>query len=143
MAQCPAKIKVPAKMEFLYPLLDFIVSCAEGQRFGLSRILEVELVMEEILVNIFSYAYPDRSGEVEIVCQSADEGNLLIEIADEGVPFNILTQKDPDPKAGIEERSIGGLGIYFVKQLVQEIQYQRENGRNILTLRIDSAPTSP
>ena len=64
-------------------------------------------------------------------------GRLLIEIADDGIPFNILTRDEPDLDSGIEERSVGGLGIFFVRRLVQEIRYRREGGRNILTLTVD------
>jgi anti-sigma regulatory factor (Ser/Thr protein kinase) len=110
------------------------------QGLGQERLQEIELAMEELLVNIFNYAYPDRLGEVEIACRLADDGRLLVEVADQGVPYNILSREDPDLKAGIEERNIGGMGVFFVKQFIRDIRYQREGGRNILTLTIDSAP---
>ncbi len=124
-------------MDSLHPLLVFVRSCAMQQGLGQERLQEIELAMEEILVNIFNYAYPDRLGEVEVACRLADDGRLLVEVADQGVPFNILSREDPDLKAGIEERSIGGLGVFFVKQFIRDIRYQREGGRNILTLTID------
>lgn len=107
------------------------------QGLGQERLQEIELAMEELLVNIFNYAYPDRLGEVEVACRLADDGRLLVEVADQGVPYNILSREDPDLKAGIEERNIGGLGVFFVKQFIRDIRYQREGGRNILTLTID------
>ena len=124
-------------MDSLHPLLVFVRSCAMQQGLGQERLQEIELAMEEILVNIFNYAYPDRLGEVEVACRLADDGRLLVEVADQGVPFNILSREDPDLKAGIEERNIGGLGVFFVKQFIRDIRYQREGGRNILTLTID------
>ncbi len=130
-------------MDNLYPLLEFVTSRAKQQGAGEERIREIDLVMEELLVNIFNYAYPEQPGDVEISCQINDAGRLFVEIADEGVPFNILTRDDPDCEAGIEERKIGGLGIFFVKQLVQEIQYRRDGGRNILTLAIDTGQAVP
>ncbi len=135
-------IRVPARLDNLYPLLEFVASCAKRQGAGEQRIREIDLVMEELLVNIFNYAYPDRSGDVEITCRSDEAGRLLVEIADQGVPFNILTRDDPDREAGIEERTVGGLGIFFVKRLVREIQYRREGERNILTLTVDPAPAA-
>ena len=140
MAQIPAHIRLPARIDSLNPLLAFVRSCAERQGLGQERLQEVDLVMEEILVNIFNYAYPDLPGEVEVACRPADDGRLLVEVADAGVPYNILSREDPDLKAGIEERSIGGLGVFFVKQLVRDIHYRREDDRNILTLQIDSEP---
>lgn len=124
-------------MESLRPLLAFVRSSAMQQGLGQERLQEIDLVMEEILVNIFHYAYPDRPGDVEVSCRLADDGRLLVEVADQGVPFNMLSREDPDLKAGIEERSIGGLGVFFVKQFVRDIRYHREEGRNILTLPID------
>jgi serine/threonine-protein kinase RsbW len=140
MTQIPEEIRAPARLDNLYPLLGFVTSCAKRSGAGQERIREIELVMEELLVNIFNYAYPDRPGNVAIVCRPDDTGKLLIDIADDGIPFNILTRGEPDLDSGIEERSVGGLGIFFVRQLVQEIRYRREGGRNILTLTIDPAP---
>ena len=142
MAHLPADIRAPAVLDSLHPLTDFVASCARRQGAAETRIREIELVLEELLVNIFNYAYPDRPGDVEIVCSLDDAGRLLVEIADEGIPFNILSWSDPDLDAGIEERKIGGLGVFFVKQLVQEIRYRRDDGKNILTLTIDSRPAA-
>jgi serine/threonine-protein kinase RsbW len=143
MTQIPEEIRTPARLDNLYPLLGFVASCAKRQGAGQERIREIELVMEELLVNIFSYAYPDRPGDVAIVCRPDGAGRLLVEIADEGIPFNILTRDQPDLDSGIEERRVGGLGIVFVRRLVQEIRYRREEGRNILTLTVDPAPAPP
>ena len=143
MTQIPAHIRVPANIDSLHTLLAFVGSCLESQGIGQERLREIELAMEEILVNIFNYAYPDSMGNVAIVCRPDDSGKILIEIADDGIPFNILTRDEPDLDSGIEERSVGGLGIFFVRQLAQEIRYRREGGRNILTFTIDPAPQSP
>jgi serine/threonine-protein kinase RsbW len=143
MHDSPAVIRLPARMESLYPLTAFVVSCARRRGIGEKRTREIELVMEEILVNIFKYAYPDRPGQVEVACSRDDSGSLAVEIVDEGVPFNILTRADPELEAGIEDRQIGGLGVFFVKQLVPEIRYRREHGKNILTLTIDPASQPP
>jgi serine/threonine-protein kinase RsbW len=123
-------------MDSLHPLLAFVSSCATNHGLGQERLQEIELAMEEILVNIFHYAYPDRLGEVEVACRIADDGRLLVEVADQGVPYNILSRDDPDLNVGIEERKIGGLGVFFVKQFIRDISYRREDGRNILTLAI-------
>jgi serine/threonine-protein kinase RsbW len=143
MEHYPLGMKAPARIEFLRPLIDFVESCAKSRGAGETRLREIDLAMEELLVNIFNYAYPGRSGDVEILCRIDDAGRLLVDIADEGIPFNMLSRQDPDLEAGIEERDIGGLGVFFVKQLVQGIQYRRESGRNILTLTIDPAPPLP
>jgi len=91
-------------------------------------------------VNIFSYAYPDRLGDVAIVCRPGEAGSLLVEIADDGIPFNILTRDEPNLDTGIEERRIGGLGIFFVRQLVRRSATAGRE-RNILTLTFDPSPS--
>jgi len=135
-------IRLPARLESLHPLLAFAASCAQKRGIGPARIQEIELALEELLVNIFNYAYPDRPGEVALSCGDGDSGGMRIEIADEGVEFNILNREDPDLDAGIEARAVGGLGIFFVKQLIGDIRYRREKGQNILTLAVDPAPAS-
>lgn len=136
-------IRLPARLESLHSLLEFASSCARRRGIGPARIQEVELALEELLVNIFNYAYPEGSGDVVLACADGDDGGMRIEIADEGIAFNILTRKDPDLGAGIEERPVGGLGIFFVKQLIGDIHYRRERGQNILTLAVDPAPAAP
>jgi anti-sigma regulatory factor (Ser/Thr protein kinase) len=132
----PATIILPANLDSLYKSMDFVSSCAREQGFNSKRVSEIELAMEEILVNIFNYAYKEsgRDGTVEITCKLADKQSFVIEIADSGVPFNILSVREPDTSAQIDERPIGGLGVFFVKQLMDDIQYRREAEKNILTL---------
>lgn len=140
MKQIPEYIRVPASMGSLQTSLAFVRFCLASQGIGEARLREVELAMEEILVNIFRYAYAGRNGEVEIACRLEGGGRTLVEVADRGIPFDPLSHQDPDLRAGIEERKIGGLGVFFVKQLVPDVRYRREGERNILTLPIEADP---
>jgi serine/threonine-protein kinase RsbW len=110
----PATITLPAKLDSLYDSMSFVSSCARDLGFSNERISEIELAMEEVLVNIFKYAYKDCSldGDIEITCTLADAQSFVIEIADSGVPFDIFSAREPDVTAGIDERQIGGLGIF-------------------------------
>jgi len=126
-------------MGSLQPLLEFVGSCLASQGFGEDRLREIELAMEEILVNIFNYAYPDRKGEVEISCRCDGGEGVLVEVSDQGVSFDPLSLMEPDLQADIAERAIGGLGVFFVKQLIPGVRYRREEGRNILALPIEPA----
>jgi serine/threonine-protein kinase RsbW len=134
----PATITLPARLDSLYDFMDFVSSCAREQGFSNERISEIELALEEVLVNIFNYAYRDSGldGIVEINCKLADTQSFVIEIADTGVPFDILSVREPDVSAEIDKRPIGGLGVYFVKRLMDDIKYKREAGKNILTLMV-------
>ena len=134
----PATITFPAKLGSLYESMSFVSSCARELGFSNERISEIELALEEILVNIFNYAYKecDLDGNVEITCKLADAQSFVIEIADSGVPFDILAVCEPDLTAEIDKRPIGGLGIFFVKRLMDDVQYRRDAGKNILTFII-------
>lgn len=94
----------------------------------------LQLVTEEIVVNVVSYAYPDGAeGELEVEISASDE-EIKLEFSDSGKPFNPLEKEDPDTTLSAEERPIGGLGIFLVKQMMDDVRYRYENGRNILTI---------
>jgi serine/threonine-protein kinase RsbW len=128
------RIVVPAQMNSLQKAIAFVSSFTRKLGFDSRRLSEIELCVEEVLVNIFNYAYPDEPGEVEISCPSGPEGTFTVKIVDSGIPFNILSSDDPDISLDIEERHIGGLGNYFVKQLMDRVEYRRENNKNVLYL---------
>lgn len=94
----------------------------------------MELASEEVLVNIIHHAYPERSARVEIEV-TIGEKRLEIAIRDWGDPFDPLSQPLPEHlDAGIEEREVGGLGIYLMRQIVDEASYQREGSMNLLKM---------
>ena len=96
---------------------------------------ELELACEEILANIVSYAYlDDREHEIKVRL-SVQAGELRVEVEDDGHPFNPLEAPDPDLTTDLEDRKIGGLGIHFVRKLMDGLEYQRQGDRNLLTLR--------
>jgi anti-sigma regulatory factor (Ser/Thr protein kinase) len=96
----------------------------------------VKLALDEILTNIVSYAYADAD-EHRIVARFAlEHKTLTIEVEDDGRPFNPLEAPEPDIAQSLQERSIGGLGIHLVRKLTDELEYQRQNGRNILIMKL-------
>ena len=117
--------------------MQFVVTSARDAGFPARRIMEIELAVEEALVNIINYAYPDQdNGDVELKCGLEDQERFIIEIRDSGVPFDVGSQSDPDLDANIAERKIGGLGIFLVRKMADEMQYKREGEENVLTLLI-------
>jgi len=132
-----SNIKLPAKLEYLRELVSSISHCAREQGFSPKRISEIELATEEALVNIFNYAYQDKIGEVEVTCKLDQEGRLIIEIVDSGVPFDMLSLGEPDTTADISERKVGGLGIFFIRKLMDDVQYQHEGAKNVLSLIVN------
>ena len=94
----------------------------------------VNMVFDELLTNVISYAYvDDETNHIEIVIEY-DKGILTISITDDGTPFNPFTRRDPDISPSLEAREIGGLGIHLVKNTMDETLYQRRNNRNTVTL---------
>jgi sigma-B regulation protein RsbU (phosphoserine phosphatase) len=107
---------------------------ADRQGIPLPITMKLNIVFDELLSNIISYAYRDEdeheiSAHIELVTD-----RLIVTISDDGVPFNPLNAKPPDTQASIEDRDFGGLGIHLVRNLVDEISYHRRIGRNVLTL---------
>ena len=116
-------------------MLDFMVESAKVAGFEKEFLGKIRLVGEEALVNIINYAYPGGQGEMSIECGKDDaSGHFIIRIADSGVPFNPFERPDPDISAPVEEREIGGLGIFLIRQIMDNANYRRENNRNIMTL---------
>ncbi|MEH6549839.1 MAG: SpoIIE family protein phosphatase [Pseudomonadales bacterium] len=96
--------------------------------------LKVNMVFDELLSNVISYAYGDEeSHDIEVAMDSVG-GRLSISISDDGLPFNPFTRVDPDTALSLEDRDIGGLGIHLVKKVMDEVTYQRRHNRNIVTL---------
>ena len=126
-------LKLPARLENLEPWMRAVSDCARGLGFDQKRISEMELAIEEALVNISSYSYPEGQGDAEIICK-AEGHDFVVEIIDSGIPFDMTELPDPDTAADISERRIGGLGILFIRKMTNEVHYHREGDRNILNL---------
>ncbi len=100
-------------------------------------VCQCELALEEILVNIIHYAYPDGNpGDLELRLGYKDN-QLTFETRDSGVEFDSCKASTPDTSIPVEERQIGGLGIHLVRNIVDNMSYRRENDRNILTMMKD------
>lgn len=117
--------------------LETVISFVEEQadRFGLpaKKKFGALVAVEEAFVNVCHYAYPAGTGDAVISCNH--EGNaFMIDIADGGRPFDVLSLPDPDTTSDILERQIGGLGVHFIRTLTDQVSYRRENGNNILHL---------
>jgi len=125
---------LPASLEHLKEALAFLETKARAAGLDEKRALEMSLALEEVLVNIFTYAYPRERGVVEIRCSSREPGRLAVEVRDQGVPFNCLSWREPDLERGIEDRPIGGLGIFLFRRLASRVEYRREADTNILSL---------
>ena len=101
---------------------------------------KLRLSIEETVENVVQYAYKDGIGWMEVGTALEKNGfALTITLKDAGKPFNPLEKEDPDINLPLEEREIGGLGIYLCKQLMDDVQYRYEDGCNILTMKKEIA----
>lgn len=120
--------------EDLADLVAAIETLGEEDGWSGELTFRVSLVVDELAQNVVDYAYNDASGDVEVAVTSLDE-NIVIEIVDEGKPFDPLTEAPaPDLTSPIESRPIGGLGVHFTKTLMDDVEYRRESGRNCLKI---------
>jgi len=126
-------IKHKANLENLHLFMEYALRFAEDSGLNKTDLARLELAIEESVVNIISYAFPGRKGEIEMSCESRKD-SIVIELKDNGLPFNPLEKEDPDITASVEDRKVGGLGIYLVKNIMDEVSYKYHDGCNILTL---------
>ena len=128
------KLTIDATVENLATVTEFITSSLEEKDCPLKVIMQMELVIEEIFVNVASYAYRPNVGNVTIY-KEFDNQSITVSFVDSGVDYNPLEHEDPDTNAEIEDRDIGGLGIFLIKKNVDEISYERKDEQNILTIK--------
>ena len=123
-----------ARVENLEEMHGFVEKHADSCGLDPQKKFGLLLAIEEAFVNVCHYAYPDDSrGEVELACDCTGD-SLAVEITDRGQPFDILSLPDPDTKGTIMEREIGGLGVYFIRKMTDEVTYRRQDGCNILRI---------
>jgi serine/threonine-protein kinase RsbW len=101
--------------------------------FSSEEILDTQLAVEEIITNVIIHGYKGSGGEISITCRIT--GNLAeIRITDTAPLFNPLFLPEPDLAGDVSDRKIGGLGVFLVRQVMNDVRYRREKGKNILTL---------
>ncbi|MCR4582478.1 MAG: ATP-binding protein [Prevotella sp.] len=110
-----------------------------GEELGLSMELQMNLnlVMEEMVSNVIFYAYPEGTdASIELTAES-DGKELTFVLSDKGKEFDPTQKEDADPNINPMDRDIGGMGIYIVKNIMNNVTYQRLEGKNLLTMKKD------
>jgi anti-sigma regulatory factor (Ser/Thr protein kinase) len=108
-----------------------------GKVTGLSEacITDVNICLDELFTNIVSYGFVDDLEHIIRFTINVDNNMLTMNIEDDGIPFNPLEKKDPEIPAGLIDVKIGGLGIHIVRKLMDDISYERDRGKNKLTMK--------
>jgi len=123
-----------AKIELLRSMLEWIRDCVVHMEFDPNALRKVELASEEALANIIQHAYRDRPEKIEIDVKAFPKSHVEIAIRDYGPPFDPLQSKEPNRSDTLERRETGGLGIYLMRQYMDEVRYKRESNSNLLIL---------
>lgn len=126
------ELVIDASIENLDQVVEFVNESLEVSDCSMKIITQIELAVEEIFVNIAHYAYNPEVGGTVIRIYVSDE--VVIEFEDNGKPYNPLLQIDPDITQGVEERDIGGLGIFMVKKIMDRVEYYHKDNKNILRI---------
>ena len=129
-------ITVDATLDNLEVVRNFVSEELESQGCSMKVMMQIEIAVEEIYVNIVHYAYNPEVGKATIRCEVTDNPmQVIIQFLDSGMPFDPLAKADPDITLSAEERGIGGLGIFMVKQSMDEVNYEYVEGKNVLTIK--------
>lgn len=130
------ELTLEASIDNLGQVLGFIDEQLESAGCPMREQMKIDVAVEEIFVNIASYAYAPDSGSATVRIEfEQDPPAAVITFVDSGIPYDPLEKADPDVSLSLHEREIGGLGIFMVKKSMDGMTYQRENGQNILHIR--------
>ena len=128
-------MRIEARKEKLVEVLAFVDAELEKAEVSVRAQTQLDIAVEEIFINIASYAYPDSEGFADILL-AIDPSARTVEITfiDSGIPYNPLAKEDPDVTLAAKDRQIGGLGIFMVKKSMDDVRYEYKDGQNILTI---------
>ena len=116
-------------------LHDFIKQIGKENHIKDGLLDEINLAVEEAIVNVIDYAYPDGVEGEAVINVNEENGFIKFVIKDKGKPFDPTQVKEADTTLGVEDREIGGLGIFLVRKIMDNVQYERTaDGQNVLTL---------
>ncbi len=118
------------------PVEDFIMSKLEALGCDRKPMFQIRLAVEEIFVNIISYAYNPDIGKAEVRCEvSEDPLAVIIQFMDSGKPFDPLAQAEADTSGEMFMEKAGGFGIHLVKNTMDSVEYEYKDGKNILSIK--------
>lgn len=118
----------------LAKVTSFVGTC--GARVGLRNreILDAQISADEACSNSIAYAYPSQTGRIHVACDTGN-GWFTLTVTDDGVPFDPLAIPEPDLSADVDSQTLGGLGIHLIRTLMDEVEYERRDTRNVLVMR--------
>ena len=131
------EITVEATIENIEKVTDFVNNELEAIGCPMKAQAQIDVAIDELFSNIAQYAYNPEVGpatvKVEVV--NGEQTSVLITFVDKGVQYDPLQKEDPDVTLALEDRPIGGLGIFITKKTMDDIKYEYKDGQNILTIK--------
>ena len=124
---------VPAHLDEVPAVVAAVAEAARRAGLAPEVVSYLELAVEEAATNVCQYAYPEAPGDLQVRVQE-NEAQVTVELIDAGPVFDPLALPLPDTGVRLEERSIGGLGVFLIRQFVDDLHYQRRDARNVLQL---------
>ncbi|MBO6132951.1 MAG: ATP-binding protein [Lachnospiraceae bacterium] len=130
------ELEIEAKIDNLTEVLAFVEEKLHEIGCDEAKMIQIDIAVEEIFVNIAHYAYNPKIGYAQIkVDVIPDPLQVCLTFIDHGMPYDPLAREDPDINLPLEERKIGGLGIFMVKNSMEDLQYEYKDGMNILSFK--------
>ena len=129
------ELKIKASIENLEQVIAFVDEELEKNDCSMKTQIQIDVAVEEIFVNIASYAYQPGEGDATIIVDvEQDPTRVEITFIDTGIEYDPMKKEDPDITLSAEERQIGGLGIFMVKKSMDDMIYNYNDGKNILKI---------
>lgn len=126
--------KVNASTQNLSTIREFVSKHAEDQGFSAQKVADIQLAVDEAYTNIIKHAYKNDSSKEVIINLEFDDDKMVVTLTDHGVGFDIEKYKKPDLKRQIEKKRRGGMGVYLIRKLMDEVTYNIKNQKNILRM---------
>jgi serine/threonine-protein kinase RsbW len=129
-------LTVPGRFEYLSQIADFVRITAQAAGWDEDETFRVQMAVDEACSNVIEHAYgTDAQGEIQVSCCIRDQDDLVVSVRDTGRPFDPTAVPEPPIGADLENLSEGGLGLYFMRKLMDEVTfYFDEREGNVLTM---------
>ena len=135
MAKRDYCFELKSKLSELHTLCRHLEDCGNAMKLPQKCLFEINLGLDELFTNIISYGFEDEIDHQIKFSLAKDKKTLVVKVEDDGKPFNPLEAAVPEVSQDLDTINIGGLGIHLVKKVMDDIDYQRVEGRNKLTLK--------
>ena len=130
------ELTIEATPENIDTVIEFVDEQLEEYGCGMKEQMAIDVAVDELFANIAQYAYSPETGYATVLVDVIkDPLSVEITFIDNGIPYDPLAKSDPDTSLSVEDREIGGMGIFIVKKSMDLVNYEYKGGKNILTIK--------